>query len=195
MFTAYKDPSRGGFKVDHQGLELEKVLETRDETQTSFSFQGLWARGLWSTFQRPHMGAQGAGQPWDAFLTESTASQSALARGATATHHGKTAADPCSSDTCPVPPIRSGHDEPGHKVYKGKGEGSKIANHFSFLRQFPLHSQIQHMGKHWIRYDWNCTLYGLTSGKEKYLKSHKIFLGCHSRLRKGVQANMTKSST
>lgn len=138
MFTAYKDPSRGGFKVDHQGLELEKVLETRDETQTSFSFQELWARGLWSTFQRPHMGAQGAGQPWDAFLTESTASQSALARGATATHHGKTAADPCSSDTCPVPPIRSpGHNEPGLKVYKGKGEGSKIANHFSFLRQFP----------------------------------------------------------
>ena len=137
MFTAYKDPSRGGFKVDHQGLELEKVLETRDETQTSFSFQELWARGLWSTFQRPHMGAQGAGQPWDAFLTESTASQSALARGATATHHGKTAADPCSSDTCPVPPSVLVTMSQDIKFTRARGRAVKLPTISLFLDNFP----------------------------------------------------------
>lgn len=49
-----------------------------------------------------HVGSR-SGPTAEVCLTEGSDSQSALAGGATITHHRRTVADPCYSDICPVP--------------------------------------------------------------------------------------------
>lgn len=123
--------------MDHQGLELEGVLETGDGTQTSFSFQETVDQGTLENLPKTYTWAQGVGQYWDVCLTEGSGSQSALARGATIAHHRRTAADPCYSDLSRPPVHSPGHDDPGLKVYKGMGEAIKLLTISLSLNPFP----------------------------------------------------------